>query len=275
MIKINHLTHIFQKESTKQEVKALDDVSLEIYEGEHIAVLGHNGCGKSTLAKHLNALLLPTAGTVEVDAVDTASEADLWTIRQTVGMVFQNPDNQLVATTVEEDVAFGPENMGMEPEMIRQRVEEALAAVGMCDFKNKGPHLLSGGQKQRVAIAGIIAMRPKYIVFDEPTAMLDPLGRKEVMDTLHYLNKKEGLTVINITHFMEEAVQADRVVVMENGRIVLSGTPKEVFTQVDLLKEMQLDVPPVAELAALLHKENKNIAADIMTIEEMVAELCP
>ena len=275
MIKLNHLTHIFYKESTKQEVKALDDVSLEIHEGEHIAVLGHNGCGKSTLAKHLNALLLPTEGTVEVDAVDTASEADLWTIRQTVGMVFQNPDNQLVATTVEEDVAFGPENMGMEPSIIRKRVDEALEAVGMQEYKDKGPHLLSGGQKQRVAIAGIIAMRPKYIVFDEPTAMLDPLGRREVMETMQQLNKEERITIINITHFMEEAVLADRVIVMEHGRIVLSGTRKEVFTHVDLLKRMQLDVPPVVELAALLHKENKQIAADLMTIEEMVTELCP
>lgn len=275
MIRIQRVTHIYKKESTKQEVKALDNVSLDIHEGEHIAVLGHNGCGKSTLAKHLNALLLPTAGTVEVDAVDTANEADLWTIRQMVGMVFQNPDNQLVATTVEEDVAFGPENMGMEPALIRQRVDEALALVGMSQFKDKGPHLLSGGQKQRVAIAGIIAMRPKYIVFDEPTAMLDPIGRKEVMDTMQRLNREEGITVINITHFMEEAVLADRVVVMDHGRIVLSGTPKEVFTQVDFLKQMQLDVPPIAELAALLHKEDTHIAADIMTIEEMVRELCP
>lgn len=275
MIRIHRVTHIYKKESTKQEVKALDNVSLEIQEGEHIAVLGHNGCGKSTLAKHLNALLLPTAGTVEVDAVDTANEADLWTIRQMVGMVFQNPDNQLVATTVEEDVAFGPENMGMEPALIRQRVDEALALVGMSHFKDKGPHLLSGGQKQRVAIAGIIAMRPKYIVFDEPTAMLDPIGRKEVMETMQRLNREEGITVINITHFMEEAVLADRVVVMDHGRIVLSGTPKEVFTQVDFLKQMQLDVPPIAELAALLHKEDTHIAADIMTIEEMVRELCP
>ena len=275
MIRIQRVTHIYKKESTKQEVKVLDNVSLDIREGEHIAVLGHNGCGKSTLAKHLNALLLPTAGTVEVDAVDTANEADLWTIRQMVGMVFQNPDNQLVATTVEEDVAFGPENMGMEPALIRQRVDEALALVGMSQFKDKGPHLLSGGQKQRVAIAGIIAMRPKYIVFDEPTAMLDPIGRKEVMDTMQRLNREEGITVINITHFMEEAVLADRVVVMDHGRIVLSGTPKEVFTQVDFLKQMQLDVPPIAELAALLHKEDTHIAADIMTIEEMVRELCP
>ena len=274
MIRIHHVTHIYKKESTKQEVKALDDVSLDIIEGEHIAVLGHNGCGKSTLAKHLNALLLPTEGTVEVDAVDTANEADLWTIRQTVGMVFQNPDNQLIATTVEEDVAFGPENMGMDPLLIRQRVDEARELVGMGAWKDKEPHLLSGGQKQRVAIAGIIAMRPKYIVFDEPTAMLDPQGRREVMETMQRLNKEEGLTVINITHFMEEAVLADRVIVMENGKVALSGTPREVFSQVDLLKQMQLDVPPITELAALLHKEKNYIAADIMTIEEMVKALC-
>ncbi len=274
MIKISHLTHIYKKESTNQEVKALDDVSLIIEDGEHIAVLGHNGCGKSTLAKHLNALLLPTEGTVEVDAVDTANEADLWTIRQNVGMVFQNPDNQLIATTVEEDVAFGPENMGMEPALIRQRVDEALELVGMTAFKDKEPHLLSGGQKQRVAIAGIIAMRPKYIVFDEPTAMLDPQGRREVIETMQRLNKEEGLTIVNITHFMEEAVLADKVVVMEHGKIVLADTPRVVFSQVDLLKRMQLDVPPVMELAALLHKEKNYIAADIMTIEEMVNALC-
>ena len=274
MIKINHLTHIYQKESTNQKVKALDDVSLIIQDGEHIAVLGHNGCGKSTLAKHLNALLLPTEGTVEVDAVDTANEADLWMIRQTVGMVFQNPDNQLIATTVEEDVAFGPENMGMSSELIRQRVDEALKLVDMADFKDKEPHLLSGGQKQRVAIAGVIAMRPKYIVFDEPTAMLDPQGRREVIETMQRLNKEEGLTIINITHFMEEAVLADRVVVMENGKIVLVDIPRKVFSQVDLLKRMQLDVPPIMELAALLHKEKNYIAADIMTIEEMVNALC-
>ena len=189
-------------------------------------------------------------------------------------MVFQNPDNQIVATIVEEDVAFGPENMGMEPALIRERVDEALALVGMTAWKDKEPHLLSGGQKQRVAIAGIIAMRPKYIVFDEPTAMLDPQGRREVMDTVQRLNKEEGLTVVNITHFMEEAVLADRVVVMEHGKIVLSGTPREVFSQVDLLKRMQLDVPPITELAALLHKEKNYIAADIMTIEEMVKALC-
>lgn len=275
MIKVEHLTHIYYSGSQKTRVKALDDVSLQIQEGEHVAVLGHNGCGKSTLAKHLNALLLPTEGTVEIDAVDTANEADLWTIRQMVGMVFQNPDNQLVATTVEEDVAFGPENLGIAPASIRQRVDEALEAVGMSEYKDKGPHLLSGGQKQRVAIAGVIAMRPKYILFDEPTAMLDPSGRQEVIHTMQVLNREEGITIINITHFMEEAVLADRVIVMENGKIVLQGTPKEVFTQVDLLKQMRLDVPPVAELAAMLHKEREEIPVDILTIEEMVARLCP
>lgn len=274
MIKIKHLTHIYQS-NQDQETVAIDDLSLEISQGEHIAVLGHNGCGKSTLAKHLNALLLPTAGVVEVDDVDTAKEENLWTIRQMVGMVFQNPDNQLVATTVEEDVAFGPENLGLSSDVIRIRVDEALAAVGMSEYKEKGPHLLSGGQKQRVAIAGIIAMRPKYIVFDEPTAMLDPMGRQEVIKTMQKLNREEGLTVINITHFMDEAVLADRVVVMENGKIILEGTPREVFTQVALLKKMRLDIPPITELAALLHKENNAIPLDIMTVDEMVVKLCP
>lgn len=273
MIKITNLTHIYN--GGAHEVKAIDDLSLEIKAGEHIAVLGHNGCGKSTLAKHLNALLLPTSGTVEIDDVDTANEDNLWTIRQMVGMVFQNPDNQLVATTVEEDVAFGPENLGLPSEVICERVDEALAIVGMSDYKEKGPHLLSGGQKQRVAIAGIIAMRPRYIVFDEPTAMLDPIGRQEVMQTMRKLNREEGLTVINITHFMDEAVQADRVIVMEQGKIVLQGTPRQVFTQVELLKKMRLDVPPITELAALLHKEAVDIPKDILTVEEMVMTLWP
>lgn len=275
MIKVEALTHIFYSGSQNKEVKALNNVSLEIAEGEHVAVLGHNGCGKSTLAKHLNALLLPTEGKVQVDDVDTANEADLWTIRQKVGMVFQNPDNQLVATTVEEDVAFGPENMGLEPQLIRQRVDEALATVGMSQYKEKGPHLLSGGQKQRIAIAGVIAMRPKYIIFDEPTAMLDPSGRQEVIRTMQQLNRTEGITIVNITHFMDEAVLADRVVVMDGGQIVLQGSPKEVFSQVDYLKKMRLDVPPIAELAGLLHKKRPDIATDILTIEEMVAKLCP
>ena len=275
MIKVDGLTHIFYSGSQKKEVKALNNVSLEIREGEHIAVLGHNGCGKSTLAKHLNALLLPTEGKVQVDDVDTANEADLWAIRQKVGMVFQNPDNQLVATTVEEDVAFGLENIGLESELIRQRVDEALACVGMTQFRDKAPHLLSGGQKQRLAIAGVIAMRPKYIIFDEPTAMLDPSGRQEVIRTMQQLNREENITIVNITHFMEEAVLADRVVVMDGGQIVLEGNPKEVFSQVDYLKQMHLDVPPIAELAGLLHSERPDITTDILTIEEMVAKLCP
>lgn len=274
MINIKNLTHIYNN-GQGQEIKAIDRLNLVIQAGEHVAVLGHNGCGKSTLAKHLNALLLPTEGTVEVDDVDTANEDNLWTVRQMVGMVFQNPDNQLVATTVEEDVAFGPENLGLPSEVIRQRVDEALEIVGMSAYKEKGPHLLSGGQKQRVAIAGIIAMRPKYIVFDEPTAMLDPVGRQEVIETMQKLNRKEGLTVINITHFMDEAVRADRVIVMEEGKIALEGTPREVFTQVDLLKQMRLDVPPITELAALLHKEKSDIPIDILTVDEMVVKLCP
>lgn len=274
MIRVKNLTHIYNG-SDGREIKAIDDLSLEIQSGEHIAVLGHNGCGKSTLAKHLNALLLPSSGTVEVDDVDTANEDNLWLIRQMVGMVFQNPDNQLVATMVEEDVAFGPENLGLPPEVIRERVDEALAIVGMSDYREKGPHLLSGGQKQRVAIAGIIAMRPKYIVFDEPTAMLDPQGRQEVMETMRKLNREEGLTIINITHYMDEAVQADRVIVMEQGKIVLQGTPREVFMQVDCLKRMRLDIPPITELAALLHKEDVAIPQDILTVEEMVMQLWP
>lgn len=274
MINIKNLTHIYNN-GQGQEIKAIDRLNLVIQAGEHVAVLGHNGCGKSTLAKHLNALLLPTEGTVEVDDVDTANEDNLWTVRQMVGMVFQNPDNQLVATTVEEDVAFGPENLGLPSEVIRQRVDEALEIVGMSAYKENGPHLLSGGQKQRVAIAGIIAMRPKYIVFDEPTAMLDPVGRQEVIETMQKLNREEGLTVINITHFMDEAVRADRVIVMEEGKIALEGTPREVFTQVDLLKQMRLDVPPITELAALLHKEKSDIPIDILTVDEMVVKLCP
>ena len=254
--------------------RAIDGVDIDIPQGSCVAVLGHNGSGKSTLAKHMNAILVPTDGTMWVDGKDTKDMEKLWEIRQSAGMVFQNPDNQIIGTVVEEDVGFGPENLGVPTKEIWKRVEDSLRAVGMLDRRKDSPNKLSGGQKQRVAIAGVIAMEPKCIVLDEPTAMLDPLGRREVMETMQRLNREEGITVINITHFMEEAVLADRVIVMENGRIVLSGTPKEVFTQVDLLKQMQLDVPPVAELAALLHKEDKRIAADIMTIEEMVTALC-
>lgn len=273
MIEIKNLTHKYRL-GNNQELTAVNNLTLDIQEGEFIAVLGHNGSGKSTLAKHLNALLLPTEGKVFVDGLDTSDSNELWSIRQQVGMVFQNPDNQLIATTVEEDVAFGPENLGIPPEKIRQRVDEALTLVGMDDFKARAPHLLSGGQKQRVAIAGIIAMRPKYLVLDEPTAMLDPSGREEVMNTIRKLNKEEKLTIVHITHFMEEAVFADRVIVMEEGEIVLSGAPREVFSQVATLKELRLDVPPITELAYLLSQEISDFPTDIMSIEEMVVALC-
>jgi len=273
MIVVDGLTYKYDSDD-KQNMLAIDNLSLTIHEGEHIAVLGHNGCGKSTLAKLLNALLIPTAGSVTVDQMDTAISENLWEIRRTVGMVFQNPDNQLVATTVEEDVAFGVENLGLARTIIRQRVDEALDLVDMGEFKEKAPHLLSGGQKQRVAIAGIIAMRPKYIVFDEPTAMLDPVGRKEVIATIQKLNKEEGVTVINITHFMEEAVLADRVVVMENGHIVMQGTPREIFARIDLLKELHLDVPIMTELAQGLAQELDEFPQDIISMEEMVVALC-
>ena len=235
MIEVKNLEHQFLNPQGGYQ-QALKGVSLHIGQGEFVAIIGHNGSGKSTLAKHLNALLLPDQGTVTIDGLDIKDKENLWKIRQQVGMVFQNPDNQLIATTVEEDVAFGPENLGIEPLKIRQRVDEALASVGMSEYKNRAPHLLSGGQKQRVAIAGVVAMRPKVLVLDEPTAMLDPLGRKEVMDTVVKLNREEGLTIVYITHFMEEAVLADRVVVMENGLIEMDGSPREIFSQVQKLK---------------------------------------
>lgn len=270
MIDVSHLTHIYENAYEGQR-PALDDVSLSVAPGEHVAILGRNGCGKSTLAKHLNALLLPTAGTVTVEGMDTADEQHTLAIRQQVGMVFQNPDNQLVATTVLEDVAFGPENLGLPPDIILERVDEALARVGMQAFRDAAPHHLSGGQKQRIAIAGIIAMRPAYIVFDESTAMLDPSGRKEVIETMLDL-QREGIGIINITHYMEEAVLADRVLVMADGKVVLEGTPREIFTQVETLRSLHLDVPAVTELAEALGSE---IAPpDTLTIDEMVEALC-
>ncbi|MFZ7104441.1 MAG: energy-coupling factor transporter ATPase [Peptococcaceae bacterium] len=274
MIEVRNLVHKY-KAGNDQEIAAVNNLNLDIHDGEFVAVLGHNGSGKSTLAKHLNALLLPTGGNVVVNGIDTRDNEKLWEIRQQVGMVFQNPDNQLIATTVEEDVAFGPENLGIPPVKIRQRVDESLDLVGMTEFKTRAPHLLSGGQKQRVAIAGIIAMRPRYLVLDEPTAMLDPSGREEVMNTIRKLNKEEGLAIVHITHFMEEAVFADRVVVMEAGEIVLQGKPREVFTQVSVLKDLGLDVPPITELAFLLNKEIPQFPKDIMTVDEMVVTLCP
>lgn len=273
MIEVNHLSHLYVDENGN-DVRALDDVSLTIRRGEFVAIIGTNGSGKSTLAKHFNVLLQPTAGNVTVCGFDTLNDEHIWNIRQHVGMVFQNPDNQIVATVVEEDVAFGPENLGIDPQLIRQRVKEALESVGITELKDRQPHLLSGGQKQRVAIAGIIAMRPKCIIFDEATAMLDPSGRKEVMNVIEKLNKEENITVLHITHYMEEAVQADRVIVMDKGRKVLEGTPKEVFRNVKMLKEIGLDVPYMTELATSLREEGIEINDDILTVDEMVVKLC-
>ena len=254
--------------------KAIDDLTLSVKQGEFVVVIGHNGSGKSTLSKNLNAILMPTKGDIYIDGLNTKDEEHLWDIRQTAGMVFQNPDNQIVATIIEEDVAFGPENLGIEPVEIRKRVKEALTSVGMYELKDRQPHLLSGGQKQRVAIAGIIAMKPKCIIFDEATAMLDPSGRKEVMNTIKRLNKEENITIMHITHFMEEAVDADRVIVMEKGKKVLEGTPKQVFSKVEKLKSIGLDVPYMTELSKELKEEGMDIEGDILTVDEMVMKLC-
>ncbi|HBG0364373.1 TPA: energy-coupling factor transporter ATPase [Clostridioides difficile] len=272
IVKVNNIS--FEYITDEAKLKAIDNLSLDVKKGEFVAIIGHNGSGKSTLSKNLNAILMPTEGNILIDDMDTKEEERLWDIRQTAGMVFQNPDNQIVATIVEEDVAFGPENLGIEPKEIRRIVEESLKSVGMYDLRDRQPHLLSGGQKQRVAIAGIIAMRPKCIIFDEATAMLDPSGRKEVMKTIKRLNKEENITVIHITHFMEEAVEADRVVVMEKGKKILEGTPREVFSKIKMLKEIGLDVPCMTELSSLLIEEGINIISDILTVDEMVMELC-
>lgn len=250
-----------------------ENLNLQIHEGEFVAILGHNGSGKSTLAKLTNAILLPTSGKVLVDGMDTSDEDLKIKIRQTVGMVFQNPDNQIVATIVEEDVAFGPENLGVEPKEIRRRVDESLKAVGMYEFRKREPHRLSGGQKQRVAIAGIIAMLPRCIVLDEPTAMLDPRGRQEVMSTMLKLNREMGMTVVFITHFMDEAVQADRVVVMDDAKIIMDGKPKEVFKQVERLEEIGLDVPQPTKLAQLLRQEDYDLPDDILDVDECIEKL--
>jgi energy-coupling factor transport system ATP-binding protein len=260
--------------SEGKETAALDGVSLDIHKGEFLVIIGHNGSGKSTLAKHMNALLTPKRGQVLVKGMDTKDEDRTWDIRQTAGMVFQNPDNQMVATIVEEDVAFGPENLGVASEQIRERVDQALRTVGMTEYANTAPHYLSGGQKQRVAIAGVIAMRPEIIILDEPTAMLDPSGRREVMETIDYLNKHEGITIVHITHYMEEAIAADRVVVMEEGKIVAKASPREIFNQVETLKSIGLDVPQVTELAHQLRKEGIKIEGDPLSIEEMVEAIC-
>jgi energy-coupling factor transport system ATP-binding protein len=266
-----------QGEAGAQSAKsspAVDKVNFEIDEGSFVAVLGHNGSGKSTLAKMLNALYVPTKGKILVCGIDTSDENRTYDIRSQAGMVFQNPDNQLVSTVVEEDVAFGPENMGVEPAEIRRRVDEALRVVRMSDHAESAPHMLSGGQKQRIAIAGVLAMQPKVMIFDESTAMLDPMGREEVLSTVRRINRERGITVIWITHFMEEAAQADRVIVMDDGCIVMYGTPREVFSRVDEVKRIGLDVPGMTELALELSREELAIRTDILTVEEMAEEIC-
>ena len=252
---------------------AVDNVNIDIKAGDFVAVLGHNGSGKSTFAKHLNALVMPTEGTVYVDGMDTKDSGNTLSIRQTAGMVFQNPDNQIVGTLVDEEVGFGPENIGVPTEEIWERVEKSLKAVGKYQFRSASPNKLSGGQKQRVAIAGIVAMKPKCIVLDEPTAMLDPLGRKEVLNVLHELNRKENVTIILITHYMEEVIDADYVYVMDGGKLVMDGTPRQIFTQVEMLKSMRLDVPQVTELAYELKKAGIPIKDGIIRNEELVEEL--
>ncbi|MBU3091391.1 energy-coupling factor transporter ATPase [Clostridium sp. CF011] len=274
MVICNKLVYKYPRSEDEQPKVAIDGLDLEVNKGEFLVVLGHNGSGKSTFAKHVNALLIPTEGEIYVDGLQTSVESNLWKIRNVAGMVFQNPDNQIVATIVEEDVAFGPENLGLDPKEIRQRVDESLKNVKMYEYTKHAPHLLSGGQKQRVAIAGILAMRPKCIVFDEPTAMLDPFGRKEVIRTIKEINKKHGITIILITHNMEESVDADRIVVMDSGKIVMNGKPKEIFRNVPVMKKIGLDVPMVTELAYELKQSGINIETDILTINEMVNALC-
>ncbi|MGL4762404.1 MAG: energy-coupling factor transporter ATPase [Sarcina sp.] len=274
MVRAENLTFKYEGDEEKPSKIALNSVSMEVVKGEFLVVLGHNGSGKSTIAKHMNALLLPSEGKMFIDGMDTVEDSLLWEIRSKAGMVFQNPDNQLVATIVEEDVAFGPENLGVEPSEIRRRVDECLKKVGMYEYRKHAPHLLSGGQKQRIAIAGILAMMPACIVLDEPTAMLDPSGRKEVLDTIKDINKNLGITIILITHYMDEAAQADRVIVMDKGEIKLEGNPKKVFSNVEQIKEIGLDVPQVTELAYELKKEGVDISTEILNIDEMVNELC-
>ena len=267
----------FSYQSDDEEIKepknVLEGVSLDIYKGEFVAILGHNGSGKSTIAKHFNAILLPQSGTVTVNGMDTKDEEKLFDIRQTVGMVFQNPDNQIVATIVEEDVAFALENLGVPPAEIRERVDDALKTVNMYEYKDHAPHRLSGGQKQRVAIAGVIAMRPSCIVLDEPTAMLDPYGRTEVLKTIKYLNKEFGTTIVLITHYMDEAAQADRIIVMDNGRVIDNDVPKKVFSQVEKLKSVGLDVPQVTELCFGLQQNGLDISTEIISEDECVDTL--
>ena len=272
-IAVENLTYDYPGSEETPSVQVFEGLNLEIEEGSFVAVLGHNGCGKSTLAKHFNAILLPTGGSVHVYGLDTQDEALLLAIRQQVGMVFQNPDNQIVANVVEEDVAFAPENLGVPPAEIRARVDEALRLVGMFQYRTHAPHMLSGGQKQRIAIAGVIAMRPKCIVLDEPTAMLDPQGRKEVLATIRRLNREQNITVVLITHHMPEAVLADRVVIMSDGGILTDGTPKEVFTQVELLRAAGLTVPETTQLLYALNQDGFQLPLDALSVEECAQTL--
>lgn len=269
----------YPSQTGEAPVPVFEDLDLSIEKGSFVAVLGRNGCGKSTLAKHMNAILLPEGGSVTVFGMDTKDESLLLDIRRTVGMVFQNPDNQMVANVVEEDVAFAPENLGVPSEEIRRRVDEALKAVGMSEFTTHAPHLLSGGQKQRIAIAGVLAMEPEILIADEATAMLDPFGRRDVLETVRRLNKEKGITVMWITHYMEEAAQADRVLVVSDGQLVMQGTPREIFTQVDKMRELHLDVPPMTDLDAQLRAAGMPLPEGILTVDEMAEEvaklLCP
>lgn len=273
MIKVENVTYEYKTYIEDEIAAAVKNLSLEVKKGEFLVVLGHNGSGKSTLSKMMNGLLLPTSGDIYVMGMNTRDEEKIWDVRQKAGIVFQNPDNQIVATIVEEDVAFGPENQGIDPAEIRKRVDESLAIVEMTEYKKHAPHLLSGGQKQRVAIAGILAMNPDCIIFDEPTSMLDPTGRIEVMNTIKKLNKEEGKSIVLITHYMDEAVQGDRVIVMSQGEIQMEGTPKEIFSKVDKVKELGLDVPQVTELAHELRKEGIDIPKDILSVEELLKSL--
>lgn len=277
IIKAEKLVHEYIHRDEDNQVEsiqtALDGVDIEIEKGQFVAILGHNGSGKSTLAKHMNAILEPSGGEMWVDGMDTSDEKHLWDIRQSAGMVFQNPDNQIIASVVEEDVGFGPENIGVPTDEIWQRVEESLKAVGMLKYRHHSPNKLSGGQKQRVAIAGVVAMEPKCIVLDEPTAMLDPNGRADVIRTAHELNQKKGVTIILITHYMEEVVGADKVIVMDKGKVVMQGTPREIFSQVGKLKEYRLDVPQVTILADLLRQSGLDIPLGVLTREELVGHI--
>lgn len=274
MIELKDVHFIYPGQDQEDQVTALAGITIKIKKGEFVGIIGHNGSGKSTLSKLLNAILLPTRGDVLVNGLNTKDETNVWLIRQVAGMVFQNPDNQLVATIVEEDVAFGPENLGIAPEDIRKRVDQALATVEMTAYAQQKPHQLSGGQKQRIAIAGILAMAPDCIIFDEPTAMLDPSGRHEVMATIKRLNREKKMTVVHVTHYMNELIDADRILVLDQGKIVLEGQPREIFTQVEALKKIGLDVPQMTELAYELRAEGIDLPADILSIDEMVEALC-